>query len=64
MIKHYNKEAERVKWLDKGQEHPHRVALQVNTPVLNDLMDRLQKNIDERNLQVLLSRVHSLKTGM
>lgn len=30
MFKLFNRDsAERVKWLDKGQEHPHRVALQV-----------------------------------
>jgi hypothetical protein len=32
MFKVFNRDAsERVKWLDKGQEHPHRVALQVTT---------------------------------
>jgi hypothetical protein len=30
MFKLFNRDSsERVKWLDKGQEHPHRVALQV-----------------------------------
>jgi hypothetical protein len=32
MFKLFNRDSsERVKWLDKGQEHPHRVALQVRT---------------------------------
>ncbi|KAF8054588.1 SPP2 [Scenedesmus sp. PABB004] len=52
MLKSFNRDAgERVKWLDKGQEHPHRVALQVHTAVLDDLMDRLQAGIDKRDLQ-------------
>lgn len=52
MFKLFNRDsAERVKWLDKGQEHPHRVALQVHTAVLDDLIERLQEAIDKRQLQ-------------
>ncbi|KAF6261522.1 sucrose-6F-phosphate phosphohydrolase-domain-containing protein [Scenedesmus sp. NREL 46B-D3] len=52
MFKLFNSDSsERVKWLDKGQEHPHRVALQVHTSVLDDLVEQLQEAIDKRQLQ-------------
>eukprot|EP00879_Flechtneria_rotunda_P014431 GHRR01015079.1.p1 GENE.GHRR01015079.1~~GHRR01015079.1.p1 ORF type:complete len:701 (+),score=242.04 GHRR01015079.1:231-2333(+) len=52
MFKVFNRDAvEHVKWLDKGEEHPHRVALQVNTQVLDELVDRLLTAIDKRQLQ-------------
>jgi hypothetical protein len=37
MLKVYNRDGtDNVKWLDKGQEHPHRVALQVTQARLID----------------------------
>eukprot|EP00775_Hariotina_reticulata_P008536 gene8536-8718_t len=52
MLKVYNRDGpENVKWLDKGQEHPHRVALQVNVSVLDKLIGRLQAMIDTTKLQ-------------